>query len=55
MVGGKLYPSSPFWREIAFVIMAKAAALVLIYVLFFASPPPISDIGGHFFNAEAGE
>jgi len=50
---GRLQPGSQFWREIAIVLAAKAMALALIYVLFFAAPPPHADIGERFFNADA--
>ncbi|MBI5263582.1 MAG: hypothetical protein HY852_17375 [Bradyrhizobium sp.] len=38
-----------YWREIAIVLAAKSAALVLIYLLFFTGAPPASPPGDHLF------
>ena len=39
-----------FWREIAAVLAAKAVALIVIYLLFFAAPASMPDLGIHLFQ-----
>jgi hypothetical protein len=41
--------SRAFWYEIAAVLTAKAIALSLIYLIFFASPPALPDAAHHLF------
>lgn len=38
-----------YWREIVVVLVLKAAALTLLYVLFFASAPRDVPAGDHIF------
>jgi hypothetical protein len=33
--------SRTYWREIAVILSAKAVALALLYLLFFAAPAPV--------------
>ena len=39
-----------YWREIAAVLAVKAVALTLLYLLFFASPASVPDLGAHLFH-----
>jgi hypothetical protein len=55
MAIGRLHPGRRFWGEIAVVLLAKAAALVLLYLLFFAEPAYVGDIAGRFFSVGVGE
>jgi hypothetical protein len=36
-----------YWSEIAAVLAAKTLALALLYFLFFSTPTPAVDVGGH--------
>jgi hypothetical protein len=38
-----------YWHEIAVILAAKAVALALIYLLFFAAPAPVPALGDHLF------
>jgi len=42
-----------FGREIALVLVGKALGLLLLYLLFFASPPSVPPLGQHLFSQEA--
>jgi hypothetical protein len=44
--------SRTYWREIAALLGAKVAALVLLYVLFFAERPVLPPLADHVFSAE---
>jgi hypothetical protein len=35
--------SRAYWREIALVLLGKSIALAVIYLLFFSSPPPVTN------------
>ncbi len=39
------------WVEIGLALLVKTIALVLIYLLFFATPPTVPPIGRHLFGA----
>jgi len=39
-----------YWREIALVLIGKAVALLLLYLLFFAAPPAVPPLGDHVFS-----
>jgi hypothetical protein len=41
-----------YWSEIALVLTGKAVALLLLYILFFATPPAIPPLGNHVFSQE---
>lgn len=45
-------PATRLWREIALVLAVKCLALVALYLLFFAEPPPARDLPRHLFMAE---
>jgi len=38
-----------YWGEIALILTGKAVALLLLYLLFFATPPAIPPLGDHVF------
>ncbi len=46
-------PTRAYWREILTVLAAKTAALVLLYVLFFAAPPSLPAPEIHLFHQGA--
>ncbi len=46
-------PTRGYWREILTVLAAKTVALVLLYVLFFAAPPPVPAPEIHLFHQGA--
>ena len=46
---------SAYWREIAIVLAAKFAALILIYLLFFANAPPVASPGDHIFLSQSSQ
>ena len=41
-----------YWGEIALVLTGKAVALILIYLLFFATPQVVPPLGQHVFPQE---
>jgi hypothetical protein len=45
-------PHRRYWREIALVLTGKAIGLLLLYVLFFATPPAVPSTGDHLFPQE---
>ena len=50
MIHGTTGVPRAYWREIAAVLAAKAVALTLIYLLFFAAPMSVPDLGAHLFQ-----
>jgi hypothetical protein len=45
-------PMRRFWREIAVVLALKVVALLALYLLFFADPPPVPGLDRHLFSTE---
>ena len=41
-----------YWSEIALVLAGKAVGLLLLYLLFFATPPAVPPLGDHVFSQE---
>jgi hypothetical protein len=41
-----------YWGEIALVLTGKAIGLLLLYLLFFATPPAVPPPGDHVFSRE---
>ena len=41
-----------FGREIALVLIGKAFGLLLLYFLFFATPPRVPPLATHLFHQE---
>jgi hypothetical protein len=50
MIHGPRAVSRTYWREIAVILSAKAVALALLYLLFFAAPAPVPALGDHIFH-----
>lgn len=50
MNSGSMQPPRSYWREIIAALVVKAAALVLLYVLFFASRPEGLPAPDHLFS-----
>jgi hypothetical protein len=49
MIHGPTGVPRAYWHEIAVILAAKAVALALIYLLFFAAPAPVPALGDHLF------
>ena len=44
--------SRNYWRDIAALLIAKVAALILLYFLFFADKPAVPPLPAHLFQQE---
>jgi hypothetical protein len=53
MIHAKTGAPRAYWGEIAAVLAAKAVALALLYLLFFATPASAPDLGAHLFQQGA--